>query len=228
MKISIGSSWKTILKEEFEKPYFLALRAFLKEELRGNCPIYPPVPLIFNAFVHTPFEKVKVVIIGQDPYHGPGQAEGLCFSVPSSVPIPPSLQNIFKELKSDLDIPPASKGSLLSWADQGVLLLNATLTVREGQPQSHAGRGWEPFTDAVIEKLVEREDPLIFMLWGRSAQQKVALILKNRKTAHVVLTAPHPSPLSAYQGFLGCHHFSKANQLLEAWGKQPILWALPE
>lgn len=228
MKISIGSSWKAILKEEFEKPYFLALRAFLKEEFQGNCPIYPPAPLIFNAFVHTPFEKVKIVIVGQDPYHGPGQAEGLCFSVPPSVSIPPSLQNIFKELKSDLDIPPASQGSLLSWADQGVLLLNATLTVREGQPQSHAGRGWESFTNAVIEKLVEREDPLIFMLWGRSAQQKVALILKNRKTAHVILTAPHPSPLSAYQGFLGCQHFSKANQILEAWGKQPIRWALPE
>lgn len=227
MKISIGSSWKAVLQEEFEKPYFLGLRAFLKEEFQGHHPIYPPVPLLFNALVQTPFEQVKVVILGQDPYHGPRQAEGLCFSVPPSIPIPPSLQNIFKELQADLGIPPAAEGSLLSWAKQGVLLLNTTLSVREGRPQSHAGRGWEQFTDAVIEKLVEREDPVIFMLWGRSAQQKVALILQRRDTAHVILTAPHPSPLSAYQGFLGCRHFSKANHLLQTWGKQPIQWALP-
>ena len=222
MKIQLGASWEKQLSTELKQPYFLALQQFLSEE---TAEIYPPEHLIFNAFLQTPFEQVKVVIVGQDPYHGQGQAEGLCFSVPVGVPFPPSLRNIFLELKADLGINPSSNGSLLSWAKQGVFLLNTTLTVRAGQPHSHYGKGWEKFTDAVMEKLIQREAPVIFVLWGKAAEEKLSL-LKKGKTAHVVLIAPHPSPFSAHRGFLGCRHFSQINALLRKWGKEPISWSL--
>lgn len=218
MAQGLEPSWREQLQAELGKPYLLDLKRFLSEE-KGN--MYPPSNLIFNAFWQTPFDKVKVVIVGQDPYHGEGQAEGLCFSVREGISHPPSLKNIFKELQADLGISPPSSGSLLSWASQGVLLLNAILTVRPSSPLSHRGKGWEVFTDAVIDCLLQRKDPLIFVLWGKSAQEKVA---GKQLGHHVVLTAPHPSPFSAHTGFFGCRHFSKINALLKSFGKEEIQW----
>ncbi len=223
--MTLEASWKHRLSDEFTKPYMAELRAFLIREKSEGKVVYPAGRDIFNAFLHTPFEKVKVVIVGQDPYHGPGQAHGLCFSVPQGVALPPSLKNIYQELEKDMGVSPAKEGSLLSWAEQGVLLLNTTLTVRADQPKSHHGRGWECFTDAVIAKLIEREDPIVFVLWGKSAQQKLDRF-HNQKTAHAILTAAHPSPFSAHSGFFGCRHFSKINALLEKWGKSPIQWKI--
>lgn len=205
--IPIDPSWKKRLAPEFQKPYMLGLKTFLEKEYASNIPIYPPKHLIFNALNLTPFENVRVVIIGQDPYHGKGQAEGLCFSVPSDVPPPPSLQNIFKELQV-----PIQDGSLIHWAKQGVLLLNATLTVREGQPKSHFGHGWEIFTDKIVELLLQAPQPIVFLLWGKSALEKCKRFIPPQ---HLVLTAPHPSPLSAYSGFFGCGHFTKTNAFLK-------------
>lgn len=187
--------------------------------------IYPQQDRIFHALIATPFSQARVVILGQDPYHGPGQAEGLSFSVPRGIPIPPSLKNIFKELEKDLGIPVARHGHLESWARQGVLLLNTVLTVEEGSPASHAGYGWEKLTDGIIRKLSNERDYLIFLLWGKHAQQKASLIDASK---HTIFTAPHPSPLSAYQGFFGCHHFSRVNELLRDHGEVPITWNLPE
>ncbi|MFQ5753289.1 MAG: uracil-DNA glycosylase [bacterium] len=223
----IEPSWNKALAEELQQSYLLRLAAFVERERASNVPIYPPKDLVFNAFKKTPFSKVKVLIMGQDPYHGPGQAHGLCFSVPKGVPPPPSLQNIFKELVSDVGIEMPRHGCLIPWAEQGVMLLNATLTVRQGAPLSHHGKGWELFTDAVIAKLCEREDPVIFVLWGKSAQEKLNHINQcKRKKEHFMLTAAHPSPLSAYNGFFGCRHFSKINELLVQAKKDPINWAL--
>ncbi len=216
----IEEKWGRLLEGEFAQPYMERLREFLKAERASPLPIYPPSGLVFNAFVQTPFDKVRVVIMGQDPYHGPGQAHGLCFSVPPGVEPPPSLKNIFKELNSDLGVPIPSTGCLLPWAQQGVLLLNATLTVREGQAGSHHGKGWEQFTDAVVRLLVEREEPVIFVLWGKSAQTKCQHVMQD--SHHKVLKAAHPSPLSAHAGFFGCRHFSQINALL----KSPISWLL--
>jgi uracil-DNA glycosylase len=219
--IQIEESWKQELKEQFESPYFLELRKFLvreKEQFR----IFPPGKLIFSAFDHTPFERVKVVIIGQDPYHGPGQANGLCFSVSPGIRKPPSLVNIFKELQSDLGIPVPESGNLEAWADQGVLLLNATLTVRASEPGSHQGKGWEKFTDEVIRTVSERKKGVVFLLWGRFAHTKEELIDKNK---HHILKAAHPSPL-ARGAFFGCRHFSKTNELLKQEGHSPIDWKI--
>ncbi len=216
----IEESWKTVLKEEFNKSYFYALKEFLVEE-KKQYTVYPEGPNIFNAFSYTPFNKVKVVIIGQDPYHGPGQAHGLSFSVPEGIPKPPSLQNIFKELQSDVGKEIPTSGNLESWARQGVLLLNATLTVRANQPTSHQKHGWETFTDTVIKTLSKEKSGLVFLLWGRFAQDKEQLIDTTR---HFVLKAAHPSPLSAYHGFLGCKHFSQTNDILRAQGETPIEW----
>ena len=218
----IDESWKTALKDEFGKAYFLNLKSFLLEEKR-KYRIFPPGKLIFNAFDHTPFDKVKVVLLGQDPYHGPGQAHGLCFSVPDGIQKPPSLINIFKELKSDLGIEPPLQGNLTKWADQGVLLLNATLTVRENQAGSHQNHGWEVFTDAAITQLSRHREGLIFVLWGNYAMAKRSLIDTSR---HSILTAVHPSPLSANRGFFGCGHFSKINNLLRQQGVTEINWNL--
>jgi uracil-DNA glycosylase len=218
----IEESWKTELREEFEKPYFSQLKSFLLEE-KGKYRIFPPGNLIFNAFNHTPFGKVKVVLLGQDPYHGPGQAHGLCFSVPDGIPKPPSLVNIFKELKDDLGIPFPAHGNLTSWADQGILLLNATLTVRENQAGSHQNKGWETFTDAAISRLSENKDSLIFVLWGNYALAKRSLIDSSK---HFILTAAHPSPLSASKGFFGCRHFSQINNLMDTMGHQKIDWRI--
>lgn len=219
------ASWLQRLAPEFEKPYMKSLETFLAQENGAGATVYPPFELIFNAFCLTPFESVKVVIMGQDPYHGPGQAHGLSFSVPKGVPQPPSLQNIFKELKEDLGIAPPSHGCLEEWAKQGVLLLNATLTVRANEPKSHHGKGWELFTDRVIALLCERKDPLVFLLWGKSAYEKFQHIPKHN-CPHLVLTAAHPSPLSAHSGFLGCRHFSQTNAFLQKAGKPPINWAI--
>lgn len=226
----LAPSWQEKLKNELQEPYILELAAFIeKEYATAPVPIYPPPALIFNAFYQTPFDKVKVVIIGQDPYHGVGQAHGLSFSVPKGVKAPPSLQNIFKELESDVHLPRPTCGCLLSWAQQGVLLLNATLTVRQAEPLSHHGRGWERFTDAAVRQLEERKDPVIFVLWGKSAQDKCRFLNeKGIPSRHFVLTAAHPSPYSANQGFFGCHHFSKINEFLEQQGKTPIEWSLNE
>ncbi len=218
----IGPGWYEPLAAEFQAPYFAELRRFLVAE-REQHTIYPPARSIFNAFHSTPFEQVRVVILGQDPYHGPGQAHGLSFSVPPGIPPPPSLANIFTELNRDLGIPRPAHGDLTSWAQQGVLLLNATLTVRAAEAGSHQGKGWERFTDAAIGALSDQHHGLIFLLWGRFAQQKANLIDADK---HYILQAPHPSPLSAHRGFIGCGHFSRANELLEAQGKQPINWAL--
>lgn len=226
MVMKLAASWHEVLKEELSKPYIADLKKFLAQEKAENKIIYPSEELIFNAFLHTPFENVKVVIMGQDPYHGPGQAHGLSFSVPCGIPQPPSLKNIFKEQNQDLNINLPKEGCLSSWAKQGVLLLNATLTVRSGEPKSHYGRGWEVFTDAVVAKLVERKDPLVFVLWGKSAQEKIGSVLEGKITSHVVLTAAHPSPYSVL-GFFGCHHFSQINEALKKWGKDPINWQLP-
>lgn len=221
MNVRIDPSWKDVLEAEFEKEYFSRLTSFVREEYAGTTPIYPPAKLIFNAFDHCPFNNVKVVIIGQDPYHGAGQANGLCFSVNKGVPFPPSLLNIFKEIENDLGTPIPQDGDLTRWSDQGVLLLNATLTVRASQAGSHQKRGWEEFTDAVIRVLAERKENLVFILWGSYAQKKGAFIDRNR---HLVLTSPHPSPLSAYQGFFGNRHFSTANKYLARHGKSEITW----
>ena len=221
MDVKIDASWKEVLHNEFEKEYFTRLTSFVKEEYAGPTPIYPPAKLIFNAFDHCPFNDVKVVILGQDPYHGAGQANGLCFSVNKGVAFPPSLMNIFKEIQSDMGTPIPQDGDLTRWSDQGVLLLNATLTVRASQAGSHQKRGWEEFTDAAIRELAERRENIVFILWGSYAQKKGAFIDRNR---HLVLASPHPSPLSAYQGFFGNHHFSKANEYLVQHGKKEIVW----
>jgi len=220
----IEESWRKVLAEEFGKPYFAALKSFLMEEKRSGKIIYPPGSLLFNAFNTTPFDKVKVVILGQDPYHGPGQAHGLCFSVPKGIKPPPSLVNIFKEIKDDLDIPIPGHGDLSYWAKQGVFLLNAMLTVQANNPASHQGKGWEQFTDAVISKISAEKRGVVFMLWGRFAQNKAELIDSSK---HFILKAAHPSPFSAYSGFMGCRHFSGANAILEQEGMTPIDWALP-
>jgi uracil-DNA glycosylase len=216
----IEASWKEALEQEFSKPYFSALKQFLLEE-KQRFRIFPPGQFIFNAFNHTPFHQVKVILLGQDPYHGYGQAHGLCFSVPDGVPQPPSLQNIFREIRDDLGIDPPPHGNLIRWADQGVLLLNATLTVRENQAGSHQGKGWEQFTDAAITALSGKREGLIFLLWGNYAIAKRELIDLSR---HFILTAPHPSPLSAARGFFGCRHFSQANTFLRQMGKEEIHW----
>jgi uracil-DNA glycosylase len=214
-------SWQAEIGEEFEKPYMQALRTFLKEQKAASKMIYPPSPLIFNAFNHTPFEQVRVVILGQDPYHGDGQAHGLSFSVPNGVALPPSLMNIYKEIASDLNITMSRNGDLTHWANQGVLLLNATLTVQQGNAGSHQNRGWEAFTDAAIAALNSNRDHLVFVLWGSYAQKKGAFIDESR---HLVLKSPHPSPLSAHRGFFGNHQFSKINQYLTQHGQTPIDW----
>jgi len=218
----IEEGWKEVLMEEFQSPYFSSLKEFLVQEL-SLYTIYPPGNLIFNAFKHTPFDRVKVVILGQDPYHGRGQAHGLCFSVPQGVPQPPSLVNIFKELHSDLEVPVPAHGNLELWADQGVLLINATLTVRDNQAGSHQKKGWETFTNRVIEKVSEIKSGVVFLLWGRYAQAKEDLVDTNK---HLVLKAAHPSPLSAYNGFFGCRHFSRTNDYLKQQGKEGIDWRL--
>lgn len=219
----LHESWKEALAAEFGEPYFRDLKAFLLQERQAGHPFYPPGPLIFNALDSTPFDQVKVVILGQDPYHGPGQAHGLSFSVPQGVQPPPSLVNIFKELHADLGLPVPGHGNLEKWARQGVLLLNATLTVRAHQAASHQNRGWERFTDAVIRALNDRREGLVFVLWGRSAREKGKLVDQNR---HHVLTAAHPSPLSAHNGFFGCRHFSAVNRLLASHGQEPIDWSV--
>lgn len=221
--MKLAKNWHEILKDEIAKPYIKELKAFLEKENKEGRVVFPPEPLVFNAFAYIPYEDVKVVIMGQDPYHGPGQAHGMSFSVPCGIPQPPSLKNIFKEIESELNIPPPDTGCLTAWAKQGVLLLNATLTVRAREPKSHYGKGWERFTDAVIAKLAERKDPIVFMLWGKSAKEKCDHLLE--KTHHAVLTAAHPSPYSA-EGFFGCGHFAKANQYLKKWGKTPIDWSI--
>jgi uracil-DNA glycosylase len=218
----IEEGWKSVLSDQFQSPYFTALKEFLVEE-KKKYTIYPPGRLIFNAFQHTPFEKVKVVILGQDPYHGKGQAHGLCFSVPPGVPKPPSLVNIFKELQSDLGIPLPEYGTLEKWATQGVLLINATLTVRDGQAGSHQNKGWETFTNRVIEVVSQEKKGVVFLLWGRYAQAKASLIDENK---HLLLKAAHPSPLSSYNGFFGCRHFSKTNEYLAQQGTPGIDWTL--
>ena len=220
MKVKIEESWEKVLQTEFDKPYFKDLTDFVRSEY-ATATIYPPASLIFNAFNLCPFSKVKVVIIGQDPYHGPGQAHGLCFSVNDGVQFPPSLQNIFKEIKSDLDIPIPTSGNLTRWAEQGVLLLNATLTVRAHSAGSHQKKGWETFTDSVIRILAEQKENLVFILWGAYAQKKGAFIDKNR---HLILSSAHPSPLSAYNGFFGNHHFSLTNEWLQKHGIDTINW----
>jgi uracil-DNA glycosylase len=218
----IHDSWKERLIDEFNQPYFSALKNFLVQEMNAH-KVYPPGKKIFAAFDRTPFEKVKVVILGQDPYHGQGQAHGLCFSVPEGIQAPPSLVNIFKELHNDLGMPVPSHGNLEKWAEQGVLLLNATLTVRANQAGSHQNKGWENFTDAVIRKLSDEREGLVFILWGRYAQAKEYLIDPAR---HHILKAAHPSPFSAHSGFFGCRHFSKTNELLKEQGMEPVDWSL--
>ncbi|MBN2765628.1 MAG: uracil-DNA glycosylase [Paludibacteraceae bacterium] len=220
MDVKIEPSWKEALKDEFGKDYFEKLTDFVKTEYSSK-QIFPAGSQIFNAFDQCPFDKVKVVIIGQDPYHGPGQAHGLCFSVNEGVAFPPSLLNIFKEIERDLGIPYPQSGNLTRWAQQGVLLLNATLTVEAHKAGSHQGKGWETFTDAAIRKLATEKQNIVFMLWGSYAQQKGAMIDASK---HLVLKSVHPSPLSAYRGFIGCGHFSAANQFLETKGKDKIRW----
>ncbi|MBO4498988.1 MAG: uracil-DNA glycosylase [Bacteroidaceae bacterium] len=220
MQVRIEESWRMRLQNEFDKPYFRTLTDYVRQEYCQTV-VFPPARLIFNAFDLCPFDKVKVVIIGQDPYHGPGQAHGLCFSVNDGVQFPPSLQNIFREIHDDLGKPIPQSGDLTRWARQGVLLLNATLTVRQHQAGSHQGKGWETFTDAVIRVLNDERENLVFILWGSYAQKKGAVIDRNR---HLVLSSVHPSPLSAYAGFFGNHHFSTANKWLEAHGMEPIDW----
>ena len=224
MNVQIEAGWKKVLEPEFSKPYFLQIVHFLKTEKNIGKTIYPPGSLIFNAFQKSPFEKTKVILLGQDPYHGPGQAHGLCFSVLPGVAPPPSLENIFKEIERDLLIPRPDHGCLLPWAQQGVLLLNSVLTVEKSRPESHKGKGWEGFTDAVIDQLNRERDGLVFMLWGSYAQAKGKLIDTRR---HRVLKAPHPSPLSAHRGFIGCGHFSAANAWLRERAESEINWSLP-
>lgn len=222
MKVRIESSWEKILQAEFDQPYFKELTDFVRGEYASK-QVFPPANLIFNAFDQCSFNEVKVVIIGQDPYHGPGQAHGLCFSVPSGIDVPPSLVNIFKEMERDLGIAPAKSGDLTAWARQGVLLLNATLTVEAHKAGSHQNKGWERFTDAVIHSLAEQRTNLVFMLWGSYAQRKGAVISDDK---HLVLKSVHPSPLSAYRGFIGCGHFSMANAYLVQQGIRPVNWKL--
>jgi uracil-DNA glycosylase len=223
MDVKIDSSWKEVLKSEFEKPYFLETVTFLRMEKATGKIIYPPGSLLFNAFNTTPFDAVKVVLLGQDPYHGPGQAQGLCFSVPDGIAPPPSLINIFKELHNDTGVPIPRSGNLTRWAKQGVLLLNASLTVRVNEPMSHSRIGWAHFTDSVISKVSELKRNVVFLLWGKFAQEKQSLI---DETKHLVLKAAHPSPLSANNGFLGCRHFSKTNEYLVRNGIDPVDWSL--
>ena len=222
--VNIGNEWDELLKGEFEKEYYLRLRQFLINEY-AHYKIFPNMYNIFNALKYTSYSDVKAVILGQDPYHQPGQAHGLCFSVQKGTPQPPSLQNIFKELQSDLGITPPHHGELVSWAQNGVLLMNTVLTVRESSPNSHKGMGWEIFTDRVIELLNEREKPMVFILWGGNARSKKQLITNP---AHLVLESPHPSPLSAYHGFFGNRHFSKTNEFLVRNGIEPINWQIPD
>ncbi len=217
-------SWKGRIGAEFDQPYMRELKAFLKKEKAAGQVIYPPGPEMFNALNHTPFEQVKVVILGQDPYHGPGQAHGLCFSVRPDVKIPPSLVNIYKELVTDVGITMPQHGCLTSWADQGVLLLNAVLSVQQGVAGAHQGKGWEQFTDQIVGALNRQREHLVFMLWGSYAQKKGAIIDRQK---HLVLQAPHPSPLSAHRGFFGCRHFSQANAYLQQTGQAPIDWNVP-
>ncbi|KRN90002.1 uracil-DNA glycosylase [Ligilactobacillus ceti] len=224
MKTIINNDWQNILAPEFQKEYYLELREFLKEEYQTQT-IYPPMEQIYTAFQLTPFSDVRVVIIGQDPYHGPKQSHGLSFSVLPGQKIPPSLRNIYQELATDLDIQPVQHGYLKSWAQQGVLMLNTVLTVRKGQAHSHKNQGWEQLTDYAIQALSEREEPVVFILWGKPAQQKEKLIDQNR---NIIIKAPHPSPLSAYRGFFGSKPFSKTNQALKELGYQPINWQLPQ
>ncbi|HRP32048.1 MAG TPA: uracil-DNA glycosylase [Agriterribacter sp.] len=224
MDVNIEASWKAVLKDEFSKPYFEQIVYFLKTEKSAGKTIFPPGSLIFNAFDQTPFDAVKVVILGQDPYHGAGQAHGLCFSVQNPTAPPPSLVNIFKEIKSDIGITiPTGNGNLSRWAQQGVLLLNASLTVRANEPNSHSKIGWATFTDAVIKTVSDQKSGIIFLLWGRFAQEKQFLI---DETKHYVLKAAHPSPFSADKGFFGCGHFSKTNELLMKDGKDPVNWKI--
>ena len=223
MDVNIEASWKEELKEEFEKPYFAQIVHFLKEEKKAGKVIYPPGSLIFNAFTCTPFSNVKVVIIGQDPYHNPGQAHGLCFSVPDGVQPPPSLVNIFKEMHDDIGVPIPHTGNLEKWAKQGVLLLNASLTVEANKPMSHSAIGWHMFTDEVIRHISSDKNNVVFMLWGKFAQNKTSLIDESK---HKILKAPHPSPLSAHYGFFGCRHFSQANKWLEEHGEKTIDWSI--
>ena len=225
MSVKLNESWLTPLQAEFDQPYMAELKQFLLAEREAGKQIFPSGTNWFRALDLTPLDEVKVVILGQDPYHGPGQAHGLCFSVPDGVRPPPSLVNIYKELESDLGIRRPAHGFLEHWAKQGVLLLNSVLTVEMGLAASHRGQGWERFTDAVIRLVNAKEQPVVFMLWGSYAQKKAAFVDGSR---HLVLKAPHPSPLSAHSGFLGCKHFSKANAFLESRGLAPIDWALPE
>jgi uracil-DNA glycosylase len=226
MDVQIEQGWKLALQDEFRQDYFRDIVQFLKNEKKSGRVIYPPGPMIFNAFNTTPFQSVKLVILGQDPYHGPGQAQGLCFSVPRGVKPPPSLVNIFKEIRSDLGVEmPEGYGDLTAWAKQGVLLINAALTVRANEPFSHAGIGWARFTDAVIRVLSARKEHLVFLLWGKFAQEKQSLIDGER---HLVLKAAHPSPFSADKGFFGCRHFSRANEYLVRQGINPINWQLTD
>jgi uracil-DNA glycosylase len=223
MDVRMESSWKQVLHEEFDKPYFVRITEVIKEEKRRGQTIYPPGSLIFNAFEKTPFDRVKCVILGQDPYHGPGQAHGLCFSTPAGVPAPPSLVNIFKELHADTGLPIPRSGNLEKWAESGVLLLNTILTVQAGQAASHSKIGWEQFTDAVIGKISDLKTGIVFLLWGRYAQSKKALIDASR---HHILASAHPSPLSASGGFFGTRPFSRSNELLLGQGTEPVDWRL--
>ena len=224
MDVKIEQSWKEVLLNEFSKPYFQQITAHLKTERATGATIYPPGPLIFNAFDKTPFDKVKVVLLGQDPYHGKGQAMGLSFSVQDGIKPPPSLENIFKELHDDIGMPIPHTGDLTKWAEQGVFLLNAILTVRAKEPASHQKIGWQQFTDKVIQILSDEKEGVVFLLWGKFAQEKQVLI---DATKHHILKAAHPSPYSADKGFFGCRHFSKTNQLLAKAGKDPVDWSLP-
>ena len=224
-EVKLHPSWLNVLKHEFELPYMKNLKSFLLAQKQQGKVIFPKGENIFNALNSTPLEKVKVVIIGQDPYHGAGQAHGLAFSVPQGVKVPPSLVNIYEELASDLGIAAPGHGNLESWARQGVLLLNNALTVEEGQAGAHQGLGWEAVTDAVVAAVAARQEPVVFMLWGSHARKKAERVPGLASSAHLVLTAPHPSPLSAHSGFFGCHHFSKANAFLEANGRGAIDWA---
>lgn len=218
--VRLGNDWDGILSDEWEKPYYRQLHSFLKEEY-SKMRIYPDMYDIFNALKYTPFADTRAVIIGQDPYHGPGQAHGLCFSVKKGVPLPPSLVNIYKEITDDLGVTMPQHGELTGWAKQGVLLLNTVLTVRAGQPNSHKDKGWEIFTDRVISELNRKETPIVFLLWGANAEKKARVITNP---IHKKLITVHPSPLSAYRGFFGCHHFSKTNEILISSGQPPIKW----
>lgn len=221
MHVNIEKSWKKVLNDEFEKDYFTELSKKVRAAYLGAAPVYPPPKLVFNAFEHCPFENVKVVILGQDPYINPGEAEGLSFSVPDGVRIPPSLRNIYKEIQNDLGVEVPSSGNLERWADQGVLLLNSTLTVEAKQSASHQGWGWEQFTDTVIQKISDEKEHVVFMLWGAYAKSKATLVDPSK---HLILTAAHPSPLSAHNGFFGSKHFSKCNEYLEKHNLKLIIW----